>query len=222
MSIKQIIQQMEALFQKVFACSYTAKAYQKLEEVSKKLTKYGVSANMITFAGLFFAVLGLNFLAIGGYFFAFLCLVLNRLCDILDGISARQHQITPFGAFLDICSDYASAGLFILGFILANPDNNATSGAFLLVAMLIAGTALLGAALVAGQSYQELNRSNSKICMWGAIQNADIFAALFLMSLFPLFFMQLALFFGLFLIGKSLLVISNAYYNFEIAAKGKK
>ena len=58
--------------------------------------------------------------------------------------------------------------------------------------------------------------------MWGAAQNADIFAALFLMCVFPMFFMQLALFFGLFLIGKSLLVISNAYYNFEIAVKGKK
>lgn len=186
------------------------------------LTKHGISANMITFAGLFFAVLGLNFLAISGYFFAFLCLVLNRLCDVLDGISARQHQITPFGAFLDICSDYTSAGLFILGFILANPDNNATSGAFLLVALLIASAALLGSALVGGHSYQDLNSTKSKICMWGAMQNADIFAALFLMSILPVFFMQLALFFGLFLIGKSLLVISNAYYNFEIATKGKK
>ena len=222
MSIKQILQQAEVLFQKAFSCSYTEKAYKKLEEFSKQLTKYGVSANIITFAGVFFAVLGLNFLAIGGYFFAFLCLVLNRLCDVLDGINARQHQITPFGAFLDICSDYTSAGLFILGFILANPDNNATSGAFLLVTLLIASAALLGSALVAGQSYRELNSSNSKICMWGAVQNADIFAALFLMCVFPMFFMQLALFFGLFLIGKSLIVISNAYYNFEIAVKGKK
>lgn len=222
MSIKQITQQAEALFQKVFSCSYSEKAYAKLETFSKMLTKHGISANMITFAGLFFAVLGLNFLAINGYFFAFLCLVLNRLCDVLDGISARQHQITPFGAFLDICSDYTSAGLFILGFILANPENNATSGAFLLVALLIASAALLGSALVGGHSYQELNSTKSKICMWGAMQNADIFAALLLMSILPVFFMQLALFFGLFLIGKSLLVISNAYYNFEIAAKGKK
>ena len=222
MSIKQITQQAEALFQKVFSCSYSKKAYAKLESFSKMLTKHGISANMITFAGLFFAVLGLNFLAISGYFFAFLCLVLNRLFYVLDCISSRQHQITPFVSFLDRCSDYTSAGLFILGFILANPDNNATSGAFLLVALLIASAALLGSALVGGHSYQDLNSTKSKICMWGAMQNADIFAALFLMSILPVFFMQLALFFGLFLIGKSLLVISNAYYNFEIATKGKK
>lgn len=222
MSIKQITQQAEALFQKAFSCSYSKKAYAKLESFSKMLTKHGISANMITFAGLFFAVLGLNFLAISGYFFAFLCLVLNRLCDVLDGISARQHQITPFGAFLDICSDYTSAGLFILGFILANPDNNATSGAFLLVALLIASAALLGFAVISGQSYQDLNSNKSKICMWGALQNADIFAALFLMCIFSGLFMQIALFFGLFLIGKSLLVVSNAYYTLEIAAKDKK
>ena len=70
MSIKQITQQAEALFQKVFSCSYSKKAYAKLESFSKMLTKHGISANMITFAGLFFAVLGLNFLAISGYFFA--------------------------------------------------------------------------------------------------------------------------------------------------------
>lgn len=222
MIIKQIIRKTENFFQKAFSSSYTERAYKKLEEFSKRLSKYGISANAITFTGLFFAVLGLNFLAINGYFFAFLCLVLNRLCDVLDGISARQHNITPFGAFLDICSDYTAAGLFILGFILANTDNNAASGAFLLVVLLISTAALLGAALVAGKSYQDLNRSKSQICMWGALQNADIFSALFLMCLFPSFFMQLALFFGLFLIGKTLLVVSNAYYDFEIAIKVKK
>ena len=198
------------------------KSEQKLEELATWLDRNNISPNLITLIGLIFAIFGLNFLAIESYFLAFICLVFNRLCDILDGISARQKQITPFGAFFDIFADYTSYALFVLGFILANPADNGSAGAFLLVTLLISVAALLGLSATSEKTFRELNASRTNICMWGTLQNADSFVALLLMCLFSDLFMQLAIFFGLLLLGKSLLLVTTAYYNLDIAYRPKR
>ena len=210
------------VFEKITKHTYWKNAEQKLEDWALWLNRNNISPNLITLIGLMFAILGLNFLAIESYFLAFICLVFNRLCDILDGISARQKQITPYGAFFDIFADYTSYALFVLGFILANPADNGSAGAFLLVTLLISVAALLGLSITSDKSFKELNASKVNICMWGTLQNADSFVALLLMCLFSGLFVQLAIFFGLLLLGKSLLLVSTAYYNLNIAYRPKK
>lgn len=210
------------LFEKFVKNEYWRKSEQKLENLASWLSKNNISPNLITLIGLVLAMLGLNFLAMESYFLAFVCLVLNRLCDMLDGICARQKQITPFGAFFDIFADYTSYALFIFGFILANEDNNSSAGAFLLVTLLISVATFLGLAITSEKSFKDLNASRLNICMWGTAQNADSFIALALMCLFSGLFMQLAIFFGLLLLGKSLLLVTAAYYNLDIAYRPKK
>lgn len=211
-----------ALLEQLLHHHYWEKSEKKLEDLAKWLNKNNISPNLVTLFGLMFAALGLNFLAMEAYFSAFLCLLLNRLCDVLDGICARQKQITPFGAFFDIFADYTSYALFVFGFILANTENNGASGAFLLVSLLISVAALLGLAITSGKTFKELNASKINVCMWGTLQNADSFIALILMCIFPGFFLQLSIFFGLLLLGKALLLLSSAYYNLEILKITKK
>lgn len=211
-----------SFFEKFTQNNYWGKVEKQLENTASWLAKNNVSPNLITLGGLIFAALGLNFLAMEAYFSAFVCLLLNRLCDILDGICARQKQVTPFGAFFDIFADYTSYALFVFGFILANNEDNGAAGAFLLVTLLISVAALLGLAITSEKSFKELNASKANVCMWGTLQNADSSIALILMCLFPAFFMQLAIFFGLLLSGKSLLLLSSAYYNLEILKSNKK
>ena len=40
------------------------------------------------------------------YATAILCIILNRVCDALDGAIARNSQVTDFGVFLDATLDY--------------------------------------------------------------------------------------------------------------------
>ena len=203
-----------------YICRFADFTYKKALICAKYLINHNVSANMITFCGILFAILGLNFLAINNYFLAFICLISNRICDILDGICARLKKITSFGIFFDIIADYTSFSLFIWGFTLANPQDNSGGGVFLLICLLISAVSLLSYALISKQDYKKINQSNVKICLWGHLQNFDTFIALVLLCIFNQHFMPISIFFSLLLLGKSLIISSKAYYTLEIKDKG--
>lgn len=202
-------------------CTQFTHIYLRLEKAAQWLTAHSIRPNTLTLAGIGFALIGLNFTAMEHYFSAFICFILNRLCDILDGIAARQSKPSLFGAFFDIFADYTSYALFIFGFILAAPQNNGPAGSFYLLTMIISAVSLLGFAMISGQNYRRLNESHLKICWWGTLQNIDNFAALFFMLILPWYFMPIAIFFGLLALGKSLLLLSSSYYKLEIAPKVK-
>lgn len=197
-------------------CPFMNRIYFGLNRTALILVRFGIRADMLTLAGLIFAVLGLNFLALESYFMGFACLSFNRLCDLLDGQVARQTHITKFGAYFDIFADTTAAALLMWGFVLGNITQNAAAGCFYLTALLVSTTALLGLSSVSKQNDKSLNRSTLKICAWGALQNADIFGALLLMCLLPSYFIPIAIFFGLLLWGKTLLIISGAYWILKI------
>ena len=199
-----------------YTCKTAEFAYKCFHKGAKWLIKHNISANIITFCGLVFAIIGLNFLALGNNIPALICLIFNRICDILDGMCARLKQITSFGAFFDILADYTSFALFIWGFTLSNPNTNSGAGIFMLVCLVISAVSLLSYALISKQNYKLINRSNLKICIWGHIQNFDTFVALFLMCIFNQYFVPIAIFFSLLMLGKSLIISSKAFYILEI------
>lgn len=205
---------------KPYICKFADFTYQKFHKYAKWLLKHNINADIITFCGIGFAVLGLNFLATESFFLAFICLLLNRLCDILDGMVARLKYITKFGIFFDIVADYTSFCLFLWGFIMANPPQNAIAGSFMLVCLLISAVSLLSFAIISNQDFKKINQSGVKICLWGHIQNFDAFIALVLMCLFNQYFLLISIFFGLLMLGKSLIIVSKAYYTLEIKNKG--
>ena len=56
--------------------------------------------NQITFIGFFFGIMMCFFIFIQSYFLAILFLLLNRFCDGLDGVMARQTSPPPRGAYI--------------------------------------------------------------------------------------------------------------------------
>jgi len=192
---------------------------EKTSKIAKVLVKYGISANLITTIGLGFAILGLNFVALGATYWALFCFFMNRIADLLDGAVARLKQIRPFGVFYDLFADYCAYGLFLWGFVLFNPDDYAPSGAFLLLMFLLSAVSLLGYALTAKLPLLSLNL-NSKSCLLSLTHNLDMFLMIMLLCLLPQFFIVLSIFFGGLLALKSLLVLSSAYYSLEISKKG--
>ncbi len=192
--------------------------------LGKNVAKIGISANFISIFGLIIGLLAMNFLAMEMYFTALLCILLNRFFDGLDGAVARYSKITDFGIFLDTTCDYIFYASAILGFALANPEQNAVAATFLLFSFAIGATTTLAYAIISyknnKKSYISLN--NSPFYLWGFAQGFETLIALVLLCLMPRLFLIIAIFFGVLSLIKALGIIINAYYQFEIVERAKK
>lgn len=96
------------------------------------LDKCGITANQTTVFGFVLGCFALPALITEQYLLALLFILLNRICDGLDGALARIQGITDAGGFLDISLDFLFYSLIPFGFVLANPEQNAIAGAFLI------------------------------------------------------------------------------------------
>jgi len=103
------------------------------------LDKRKVTADQLTVVGFIIGLCALPLLAFELWYVALTAIVLNRIFDGLDGALARYaNQSTSAGGF------------FIpFGFILANPEQNAVAGAFLLAAFIGTGSSFLAFAIAA-------------------------------------------------------------------------
>ena len=70
------------------------------------IDKLGVTANQTTLFGFGIGVLAFPALYFTHYDLALILILLNRLCDGLDGALARRQGITDAGGFLDISLDF--------------------------------------------------------------------------------------------------------------------
>ncbi len=79
---------------------------QPLRIVARGLVRCGLTATSVTIIGFAFAIIAWISLAWTEYEIALAAIVLNRVCDGLDGAIARQTAITDVGGFLDIVLDF--------------------------------------------------------------------------------------------------------------------
>lgn len=114
-----------------------------LRNVAKRLQRKGVTADQVTIAGFVVGMLAVPAMAFGQAEIAFLCLVLNRLADGLDGELARLGTSSDAGSFLDITLDFIFYASFPLGFALYDPAQNALPAAFLIASFVGTGASFL-------------------------------------------------------------------------------
>lgn len=121
-----------------------------VDETGAWLARRGVSAEALTVAGFAIGVAGC--LAVLGEYYglALLCLLLNRLADLLDGAIARATSVTDFGGFLDILLDLLVYSGFVLAFAVGRPEN-AVPAAVLIYTFLATGASFLAAANIAAK-----------------------------------------------------------------------
>ena len=67
---------------------------------------YGLSANRLTVIGFAIGLCSGVLIVAEAYGWALVALLLNRICDGLDGAVARLTQPTDFGGYLDIVCDF--------------------------------------------------------------------------------------------------------------------
>lgn len=171
---------------------------QPLTQGAKVLDKAGFTANQVTVFGFILGCMAFPALIFEHYGLALLFIALNRICDGLDGALARLQGITDAGGFLDISLDFLFYSLIPFGFVLANPEQNAIAGAFLIFAFIGTGSSFLAFATMAGKRGIEnpVYQNKSLYYMSGLTEGTETIACFVLFCLLPQHFAVIAYVFG--------------------------
>lgn len=189
---------------------------KKMNTLGKKLGNLGVSANIVTVIGFIIGLFAINFLTFEHYFQALICILINRLFDMLDGSIARATKVTKFGVFIDILFDYIFYGVVIFGFAFARQENT-LAAAFMLLGFLAVSCAVLAYAAIDYQYPKDKkDKKKTPFYLTGIVQGGDIFVALVAACLFPSLFVVIAAITGIFCFVKAFSLIVAAYYQFVV------
>lgn len=166
--------------------------------VANQLDKLGVRANHVTVLGFLLGCCAFPALAMQQYDWALLLIVLNRVFDGLDGAIARVQGISDAGGFLDISLDFLFYSLIPFGFVVANPEQNAIAGAFLIFSFVGTGSSFLAFAVMASKRQIEnpVYQHKSFYYMSGLTEGTETIACFVLICLFPQHFTVIAYLFG--------------------------
>ncbi|WP_028025134.1 CDP-alcohol phosphatidyltransferase family protein [Enterovibrio calviensis] len=169
-----------------------------LARIAEMVDELGVGANQTTVAGFAIGLLALPALAFEQYGLALLFILLNRMMDGLDGALARIQGVTDAGGFLDISLDFLFYSLVPFGFVLANPDQNALAGAFLIFSFIGTGSSFLAFAIMAGKQGIDdpVYKNKSLYYMTGLTEGSETILCFVLMCVFPAHFVEIACVFG--------------------------
>ncbi|OED51151.1 hypothetical protein BEI46_06695 [Aliivibrio fischeri] len=169
-----------------------------LAQSAKLINKLGITANQTTLFGFVLGCLAFPALIAEQYLLALVFIALNRICDGLDGALARIQGITDAGGFLDISLDFLFYSLIPFGFVLANPDQNAIAGAFLIFSFVGTGSSFLAFAIMASKQGIDnpVYKHKSLYYMSGLTEGTETIACFIAFCLFPTYFAIIAYVFG--------------------------
>ena len=160
-----------------------------LNAAGRALAKSGITANMLTFAGLGLGLGGAAAIALGNIWFGLVLIIANRVLDGLDGAVARASEPTPLGGYFDIVADFAFYVSIPLGFGILVSDN--TLPALVLVAsFVLTGVSFLAFAVIAAERGEENEAHGKKSFFYstGLAEGTETIAVFIAMCAFPAYF----------------------------------
>ncbi len=159
-----------------------------------ELSRHGITANQVTFAGFALGLLAALLVAIGWPGAAIVPLVAGRALDGIDGALARLSGETDRGAFLDISLDFIFYGAMPLAFAVHDPAANALAAATLLAAFVGTGTSFLAFSAVAGKRGLKSTAYPDKAIYYlgGLAEGGETMACLLAMCWWPQSFAMIA------------------------------
>ncbi|MEO0463483.1 MAG: CDP-alcohol phosphatidyltransferase family protein [Pseudomonadota bacterium] len=164
-----------------------------LNAMGRALAGAGITANMLTFAGLALGLGGAVALALGQIWLGLALIIANRLADGLDGAVARVRGPTPLGGYFDIVADFAFYVSIPLGFGVMDTAN--TLPALVLVAsFVLTGVSFLAFATVAAERGVSTQAHGQKSFFYstGLAEGTETIAVFIAMCLFPAAFAWIA------------------------------
>lgn len=164
-----------------------------LNALGARLARAGVSANIITLAGIVLGIAAGVALADAQYGIGLALILLNRLLDGLDGAVARATRLTDFGGYLDIVGDFVFYISVPLGFALADPAAQ-TAALFLVGSFALTGTSFLAFATLAAKQGLETSAHGQKSFFYntGLAEGTETILVFVLMTLLPQHFVFIA------------------------------
>ncbi|GEM74470.1 CDP-alcohol phosphatidyltransferase family protein [Vibrio sagamiensis] len=170
-----------------------------LAQSAKIIDKIGIKANQVTLFGFAIGCFTFPAIVFEHYNWALFFILFNRVCDGLDGALARIQGITDAGGFLDISLDFLFYSLIPFGFVVANPEQNAIAGAFLIFAFIGTGSSFLAFAVMAGKRGIDdpVYKHKSLYYMSGLTEGTETIGCFILFCLFPTYFAVIAYLFGI-------------------------
>ena len=160
-----------------------------LNAAGKAIASMGVSANMLTFAGLAIGLGGAAAIALGHLWLGLALIIANRLADGLDGAVARVRGPTPLGGYFDIVADFAFYVSIPVAFGILSEYN--TLPALVLVAsFVLTGVSFLAFAVTAAEQGDETEDHGKKSFFYstGLAEGAETIAVFIAMCIFPAWF----------------------------------
>ena len=169
-----------------------------LNKIGRVAVNIGLSANHVTYAGVVLGIAAAVAIAFEAYLLGMLLFFANRILDGLDGAVARHSKLTDFGGYIDIVGDFVIYAVFVFGFALARPEENAVAAAFLILSFVGTGSSFLAYAIFAEKRKitTDIRGRKSLYYLGGLTEGSETIAAFALMCLFPGSFAVIAWIFG--------------------------
>jgi phosphatidylglycerophosphate synthase len=169
-----------------------------LEGLARRLVRWGVGADALSFAGLALGWSAAAAIALRAHWLGAVLILLSRLLDGLDGAVARATSPTDRGGFLDIVLDFVVYSGMVFAFAVLDPARNALPAAFLVFAFVGTGTSFLAFAVMAAKRglTTEARGRKSLYYLGGLTEGGETVACLALFCLWPAAFPALAWAFG--------------------------
>ena len=169
--------------------------------IGKQLIKF-ISPNQVTFIGLSMGLISTILIFFEIYNFALVFLILNRICDGLDGVMARLTKPTKKGAYLDIVFDFIFYSLFVLAFGLSNENYLIFSLILLFCYVGTATTFLANSLLINSQNkiFENESIEQNKLIKefryaYGIAEGTETIIFMVLSLIFPKYFILISLIF---------------------------
>lgn len=164
-----------------------------LNRAGRVIAGWGVSANVLTFAGLALGLGGAVAIAFGELWLGLALIIANRLADGLDGAVARATAPTDLGGYFDIVGDFAFYVSIPLAFGIMAPAN-AMPALVLVASFVLTGVSFLAFAVIAAKRGQETEKHGQKSFFYstGLAEGAETIAVFIAMCLFPDWFGMIA------------------------------
>ncbi len=164
-----------------------------LNAVGRALVGVGVTANMLTFAGLALGLGGAVAIGLGEVWLGLALIIANRVLDGLDGAVARATAPTDLGGYFDIVADFAFYVSVPLGFGVMAAENPLPA-LVLVASFVLTGVSFLAFAVIAAHRGEETQAHGRKSFFYstGLAEGTETIAVFIAMCLFPAWFGVLA------------------------------
>ena len=162
--------------------------------IAEFLARSPITPNMVTIISCVVGIAAAGAIAFQHYWLGLFLILASRLGDGLDGALARLTTKTDFGGYLDIVLDFVFYGAIPMGFVLADPAQNAVAGAALILSFYINGASFLAYATMAEKRGLQTSARGTKALYFttGLAEATETIAVFIAFCLFPSWFAFLA------------------------------